>query len=73
MSDRKLTMVFKNSAGKNATISLADPKDNLTNAEVNGFMDQLITANILQASGSDITGKVSASVIETKKTEIAVG
>ena len=37
--NKKLVMIFRNSAGKNVTISIDDPKDDLTEEQIKTAMD----------------------------------
>lgn len=42
-----LRMVFSTEAGKSVTVSLADPKADVTRQETTDFMDQMIALNAL--------------------------
>ncbi|KJS12618.1 MAG: hypothetical protein VR67_07630 [Peptococcaceae bacterium BRH_c8a] len=59
-----LQMRFITQAGSRVTISLDNPKDTLTEAEVTAAMDQIIAANVFTASGGDLVGKDSAQIID---------
>jgi len=63
-------MTFLNQANRNVTLSLDNPRDNLTAAEVQGVMDTIIAKNIFTSSGGDLVSKVSASIIDTTTTEL---
>ncbi|HPZ43573.1 MAG TPA: DUF2922 domain-containing protein [Bacillota bacterium] len=65
-----LRMTFLNQANRNVTLSLDNPRDNLTAAEVQGVMDTIIAKNIFTSSGGDLVSKVSASIIDTTTTEL---
>lgn len=52
-----LRMVFRNEEGKNVTISLSDPKENITAAEIETVMDLLIGRNVFTSTGGDIVTK----------------
>lgn len=62
MSDT-LQLIFSNTAGRNTTISVADPAPDLTALEVETVMDSVIDRNIFQTSGGDISAKVKAQVV----------
>lgn len=50
---KKLDMIFMTNLGKAVTITLADPKDDLTKAEVTTVMNQIIAKSIfLNKSGT---------------------
>ncbi|HHW02458.1 MAG TPA: DUF2922 domain-containing protein [Thermoanaerobacterales bacterium] len=61
--EKNLEMIFQNAAGKNARISVADPKDNLTAAEVQAAMDAILAKNIFNTTGGDIVKAVSARLV----------
>ncbi|MDI3480939.1 MAG: hypothetical protein PWQ97_594 [Tepidanaerobacteraceae bacterium] len=67
---KSLEMVFQNAAGKNARISVADPKDGLTADEVQAAMDTILAKNIFNTTGGDIVKAVSASIVSREVTEI---
>ena len=48
MEEKKLVMVFKNSVGKNVTISIEDPKDNLTEEQIKTAMDLIVEKNVFK-------------------------
>jgi hypothetical protein len=58
-----LQLIFSNTAGRNTTISLADPAPDLTALEVETVMDSVITRNVFNTSGGDINAKVKAQVV----------
>ena len=45
---KKLVMVFKNSVGKNVSISIDDPKDNITETEIKTTMELIVEKNIFK-------------------------
>lgn len=59
-----LQMSFVNQAGTRTTISLDNPKDTLTEAEVVAAMDQIIAKNIFNTTGGDLVAKHSAQIID---------
>jgi len=59
-----LQMTFVNQAGTRTTISLSNPKDTLTQAEVVTAMDQIIAKNIFNTAGGDLVSKYSAQIID---------
>lgn len=65
-----LRMSFKNEAGKTVSISLANPKEELTAAEVEAAMDLIIAKNILTTSGGDLVSKYDAKIISTDTTDL---
>ncbi len=61
---KTLRMVFKNQAGTNFTISLDDPREDLTGAGIEAVMDQIIAANIINTSGGDLVSKYDIKIID---------
>lgn len=59
-----LQMTFLTQGGSRATISLDNPKDDLTEAEVVAAMDQIIAKNIFNTSSGDLVAKHSARIID---------
>ncbi len=59
-----LQMSFVNQAGTRTTISLDNPKDDLTQAEVVAAMDLIIAKNIFNTGGGDLVTKYSAQIID---------
>jgi len=59
-----LQMTFVNQAGTHTTISLDNPKDTLTEAEVVAAMDLIIAKNIFNPTGGDLVTKYSAQIID---------
>jgi hypothetical protein len=63
-------MAFLSQAGKNVTLSLDNPRNDLTAAEVQASMDLIIARNIFTSTGGDLVSKVNARVIDTTTTEL---
>lgn len=61
---QSLQMRFVTQAGNRVTISLDNPKDNLTEAEVTAAMDQIIAKNIFVTSGGDLVTKDNAQIVD---------
>lgn len=64
-----LQMIFKNSVGKEVTISVDDPKDALTETEIKAAMDTIIEKNIFKKNNYDLVSAVEAKVITKETTE----
>lgn len=59
-----LRMVFKNEAGSNFTLSLDNPRDDLTTAEIEAAMDNIITKNIFLTTGGPLVAKQDIKIID---------
>ncbi|MDW7650333.1 MAG: DUF2922 domain-containing protein [Bacillota bacterium] len=66
-----LQLVFRNATGGLFTINLANPRDNLTELEVSGVMDQVLAKNIFQSTGGLLTGKVRARLVSREVVDFA--
>lgn len=65
-----LKMVFLTPANKQVTLSLNNPKDTLTAADVQAVMDTVIAKNIFISTGGELVSKVSARIIDTTTNEL---
>jgi len=65
-----LKLVFTTSEGGTHTISLRDPKSNLTSQEVSQVMQNLISRNIILASSGELTGIKEAYTLGSTTTSI---
>jgi len=59
---KNLDMKFKTSGGKEVTLSLLDPKDDLTLAQATTAMTDIIAKDIFIIDGSKLTEIVSAKI-----------
>lgn len=69
MNEKKLVMSFKNSVGKVITITIEDPKDSLTEAEIKATMDTIVEKNIFRKNNYEFVEAVSAKIVSTETTE----
>lgn len=67
---KRLVMTFRNAAGKTITLSLADPRDDITAVDVTTAMDTVIARNIFTSSGGDLVTKERAAIIDTTENEL---
>lgn len=52
---KTLEMVFRNENGNTVTLAVSDPKDNITRAEVETVMQNIVAKNIFTSRGGDLT------------------
>ena len=64
-----LVMVFKNRAGKNVSISIDDPRDDLTEAEIKSAMELIIVKDVFKKKNFSLTQAVGAKIINTETDE----
>ncbi|MGB9804318.1 DUF2922 domain-containing protein [Desulfofundulus sp.] len=59
-----LRMVFKNAGGSNFTISLDNPRDNVTAAEIEAAMDLVISKNVFLTGGGALVAKQDVQIVD---------
>lgn len=69
---KTLQMVFQNQTGKNVSISIGDVKDGITSEEIKTLMQLIISKNICESTGGDLTTIMSADVVTKDVQEMAV-
>jgi hypothetical protein len=68
---RTLEMVFKTGGGKEVTVAVKDPKDDLTLAELQTVMETIIAKNIFSTTSGDLVSVVEAQIRQLAITELA--
>jgi hypothetical protein len=66
---KKLLMTFKTDEDKNVSISVEDPKQNLTESEILEAMNLIIEKDVFIPNGEALVEKVGAKVVETETQE----
>ena len=66
---KKLLMTFKTDEDKNVSISVEDPKQNLTESEILEAMNLIIEKDVFMPNGEVLVEKVGAKVVETETQE----
>lgn len=59
---KTLEMVFRDAFAKETVISLLDPKDGITQAEVQATMETIIAKNIFATDGGDLVQAAEARI-----------
>jgi len=59
---KTLEMVFRNESGKEVVISIAEPKDDLTLAQVNTVMQAIVAKNVFSTKTGDLVQIVEARI-----------
>jgi len=67
--NKKLLMTFKTDEDKNVSISVEDPKQNLTESEILEAMNLIIEKDVFMPNGEVLVEKVGAKVVETETQE----
>lgn len=66
---KRLVMSFKNTLERVVSISVDDPREDVTEAEIKKVMDMIVEKNIFVPNGADIVEAVEAKVVVTDTTE----
>ena len=66
---KKLMMTFKTDEDKNISISLDDPRQNLTEQEIQNAMNIILNNDIFAPNGEALVSLVGAKIVETGTTE----
>ena len=67
--NKKLVMIFKNSADKKVTISIEDPKDDLTEEQIKSAMDTIVAKNVFKKNDYALVEAVEAQIVTTQTTD----
>lgn len=59
---KTLEMVFRNQSGKEVVISVADPRDDLTKAQADAVMADIVAKNIFSPKGGELVQAVEARI-----------
>ena len=66
---KRLVMVFKNEADKQVSISIDDPRDDVTEAEIKAAMDLIVEKGIFKKNSYALTAVVEAQIVNTQTNE----
>lgn len=72
MNKSKLEMEFKNVEGKKFSLTIDDPREDVTEEEIRTAMDDIIARNIFYTTGGDVVTPVAARVITTTVEELEI-
>lgn len=67
-----LQLLFANAAGRQVTISLLDPRPDLTGAQVQAAMQTIIDRNVFTSAGGPLAGINGARIVSREVTDIAM-
>lgn len=65
-----LEMLFDTAAGKRFTISVDEPREDLTGVEVDSGMQALLTSNAFYVDGANLVSAYQARIVERNVTEL---
>lgn len=67
-----LEMTFKNAADSKVNISVDNPREDLTEAEIKATMDLIVAKNLFNTTGGDIVQVVGARRVTTTVQELEI-
>ncbi len=65
---KRLLMTFKDEDEKKISLSVDNPRENITEAEIKAVMDLIVAKNIFAPNGMDLVAAVEAKVVVTDTT-----
>ena len=66
--NKKLVMTFKTTEDKKVSLSIDNPREDLSEEEIKDVMDLILAENIFAPGGSELAALVSAKVVQTDTT-----
>ena len=66
---KRLVMTFKTTDDKKVSLSVDNPREDITESEIKDAMDLVVSKNIFAPNGGDIVATVEAKVVVTDTTE----
>lgn len=68
-----LQLVFRTAGGSRKTISVEDPREDLTDEQVQTAMSAILAGNVFSAADGDLAAVVEARKVTTQVDEFDVG
>ncbi len=65
---KRLVMPFKTTDDKKVSLSVDNPREDITESEIKDAMDLVVSKNIFAPNGADIVSAVEAKVVVTDTT-----
>lgn len=69
---KRLVMSFRNADGNRVSLSVDDPRENITDEEVKAAMQTVLAQDIFDSNGGNLVEIVDATIVETTKTDLNV-
>jgi len=63
-TSQTLRMVFRSQGGTSMTISLDNPRSDVTAAEIEAAMNTIISKNIFNTTGGDLASKYDIKIVD---------
>ena len=65
---KRLVMTFKTTDDKKVSLSVDNPREDITESEIKDAMDLVVSKNIFAPNGADLVSAVEAKVVVTDTT-----
>ena len=65
---KRLVMTFKTTDDKKVSLSVDNPREDITESEIKDAMDLVVSKNIFAPNGADIVSAVEAKIVVTETT-----
>lgn len=69
-TSKVLRLTFENAGGSAFSITLPEPREDLTTTEIEAAMDLIIDRNIFSTSGGDLTAKRDIKIVDTTTNDL---
>jgi len=69
-TSQTLRMVFRSQGGTSMTISLDNPRTDVTAAEIETAMDTIITKNVFSTNGGDLVSKYDIKIVDKTSNDL---
>ena len=68
-NSKRLLMVFKTTADKQVSISIDNPRDDVSESEIRSVMTLILSSNVFQPNGDELAALVEAKIVVTNTNE----
>ncbi|WBW96371.1 DUF2922 domain-containing protein [Oceanirhabdus sp. W0125-5] len=69
---KKLSMKFVTASDDITTLTINEVREDISDAEVNSLMDEIITQNVFYSTGGSLVKKKNAKVIDVTESEVTL-
>ncbi len=68
-NSKRLLMVFKTTADKQVSISIDNPRSDVSESEIRSVMTLILSSNVFQPNGDELASLVEAKIVVTNTNE----
>ncbi|HHW06835.1 MAG TPA: DUF2922 domain-containing protein [Clostridia bacterium] len=70
MSTARLEMSFRNAEGRRVTLSVLNPREDLSTQEVRDAMEAIVAHNVFTSNGGDLVEVIGARLVSREVVEL---